>query len=1314
MPCIAIGLPVTALDVTENFILAGEGPFLHVFDLSAEQASRFSTQVLHHQVIHGIRKGHGSTFAVFGQKAINFVKIDQQNKCIFLLNNAHEVTDWIWDVCWLQSNTVTSDTNNYANEGKEKEHSLDAILPNTMVAIATGHNAVLLWDVAKMCVLTSVHCQENCILYSAKFIGQTWNDLVLAAGTVFNQVVFWRPRGSRDVSGRVVVDYRFKGHQGVIFNITYNAKLGLLATVSDDRSIRLWRHQHPPRPSGDRPTEPEHILYGHSARVWCAEILSDRIVSIGEDATCCIWNMNGEIVQKLKSHKGKSIWSLAVQRDGSFVVTGGGDSSIRRWSLKKKQHQSPADTAPSIWDVQREFKALLKGQEEVMGIDADVVPRTLTIASNGQLLVMTQGGYLFGWSNISSTYHLVMHDGNYRSYSVMASPPSSPMVAIGNINGYLKLISLGEDGFVISETEVKAHDGNVVNVTWASNEDLFSSGLNGMLTWWKVTESPSLALHAHAHFTLPPCKQRWATSVTLYGEDRFICGDRRGSVHLYQCSHMQNDRPGPVSSIPGIHGKAGTSFVCQYDGSVYSAGRDGTYRQYCITEQGEIRLENTHKVYKGFEWLEKLVFTEDGDLLVLGFHSVNFVVWSTLNNEELLTIPCGGGHRSWDLSPLDDGSMTFVCIKMKQLLVQHVPSLAWQRQTILKDDLHGREITCIKVLRTMRIAGKEHHVCVTGSEDTKVNIVSFSSPESCANSSSNSIALWDIKVLHHLHAHVSSVRALAVCHSKATGDEMLVFSVGGRYSINCWKVSFCSEASNVSSIKQICSVRHLASHSSLISTRSRQKLRQQGKVLDPDTRFLGVSVWRRGNGEGVAPTGGGLVMMCVASSDALLRFFCFDEDQCKIIPLGSSSTHDCCLLCVTSISLTSDLEVKSRNMVLTGGTDGRIVVLDPQGVEAQARKCDDDNKEGEEEEGRAGDAARYLDTVQTSLDDAIRTRQQLEIDESSKAELSGKMLEKDDTDTLLKKYSRNIPSNSLDSEAVPSATGSPRAYQHAIDHISATHQGGRSGEEGGKSLLHQETPSSKSLSAVRTSGSPSFQGHSSPSSSLPFDRDENIQSISMATYKSTESVASPVQLTNNDVGDKGKLQNAEAMSMSPRQAAAVTFDEVEGHDTGSGGQLVSSWSAHQSGINALSVCNVQDDKWLVVSGGDDNAITVTLVDFTSSVTTENERTIGTILDTYKIPTAHATQVTGIQFTKEANTFLSVSVDQRLNLWRLKLSEDNRKIEEVRMMSSSFVHVSDVAGMDTWCDRSSSQQYAVICGQGLQLQSISTKEDDAIR
>eukprot|EP00057_Strongylocentrotus_purpuratus_P033199 XP_790551.3 PREDICTED: WD repeat-containing protein 6 [Strongylocentrotus purpuratus] len=960
---------------------------------------------------------------------------------------------------------------------------------------------------------------------------------------------------------------------------------------------------------------------------------------------------------------------------------------------------------------------------------------------------MTQGGYLISWSNISSSYHLVMHDDNYRSYSVMASAPSSPLVAIGNIHGSLKVVLL--DDHSTSESEIKASDGNVFNVTWATNKDLFSTGMDGELTWWKVRTSPSLALLAHAHFTLPPCKQRWATSVTLYGEDQFVCGDRRGSVHLFQRSHVQNNRPGPKSSVPGIHGKAGTSFVCQHDGSVYSAGRDGTYRQYYITDGGEIRLENTHKVYKGFEWLEKLVFTEDGDLHVMGFHSVNFVVWSTLNNEALLTVPCGGGHRSWDLSTLDDGSMTFACIKMKQLLVHSVSSAAWQRQTILKDDIHGREITCIKFLRTVQIAGQDHHVCVTGSEDTKVNIVSFSSPRSSVDPSSSSALLGDINVLHRLHAHVSSVRALAVCHSSSSTDEMLLFSVGGRYSMNCWKVKFCLEASNTSSLKQICTVRHLVSHSSLITTRSRQKLRQREKLLDdPETRFLGVSVWRRGDVQGVSPgTGGGHVMMCVASSDAFLRFFCFDEDTCKITPLGSSNMHDCCLLCVTSIRLTCDPEVKARvkprTMVLTGGTDGRILVWDVQEVQSQAGKltidasiCDDeeekeDEEEDEEEEERiVGAAARSQNNIEKEFNKTAKTRRGMEIDEPKKATMRERR--KVENEAVIQLHHGNHkPSNTAGNETVSSSIGSSGACQSAIEndvsqldkhHISVA-QGREGGAAGGGidgKPSHQGTSSSGSSSAERTSGCHRTQGHSSSTAtSLSYDGEENIQSVSMVTQAKSptaEAAASTIQSSTSDVQSMHTRHTGHSKERSVQSkettAGLVTSDPVGGHDTGSVGQMVSSWSAHQSGINALALHLVKDDKFVVVSGGDDTAMTVTLVNLSSSICTGDEAMTGAVLDTCKIPKAHATQITGIRFIQLEHTFLSVSVDQRLNRWRLKLSVDYLKIEEVKMVSSSFVHVSDIAGLDTWNERSTSQQYAVICGQGLQLMDISSNEEES--
>ena len=62
------------------------------------------------------------------------------------------------------------------------------------------------------------------------------------------------------------------------------------------------------------------VLYGHTARVWDARLLPNMIVSIGEDATCRLWNYNGQCLHVVEGHKGRSIWSMAIDMDKKLVV----------------------------------------------------------------------------------------------------------------------------------------------------------------------------------------------------------------------------------------------------------------------------------------------------------------------------------------------------------------------------------------------------------------------------------------------------------------------------------------------------------------------------------------------------------------------------------------------------------------------------------------------------------------------------------------------------------------------------------------------------------------------------------------------------------------------------------------------------------------------------------------------------------------------------------------------------------------------------------------------------------------------------------
>ena len=84
--------------------------------------------------------------------------------------------------------------------------------------------------------------------------------------------------------------------QGVIFSITTHAARQLLCSVSDDRSVHLWKVNSDLTDldlsdwtisNWVRATfDLIHILYGHTARVWQAVLLSNGLVSVGEVSVC--------------------------------------------------------------------------------------------------------------------------------------------------------------------------------------------------------------------------------------------------------------------------------------------------------------------------------------------------------------------------------------------------------------------------------------------------------------------------------------------------------------------------------------------------------------------------------------------------------------------------------------------------------------------------------------------------------------------------------------------------------------------------------------------------------------------------------------------------------------------------------------------------------------------------------------------------------------------------------------------------------------------------------------------------------------------
>jgi WD40 repeat protein len=80
------------------------------------------------------------------------------------------------------------------------------------------------------------------MLYSAKIISLNENknfdelltDKMIASGTIYNQILLWNPK-----NGSITAS--LEGHQGVIFNIDFCYENSMIFSVSDDRSINVWK-----------------------------------------------------------------------------------------------------------------------------------------------------------------------------------------------------------------------------------------------------------------------------------------------------------------------------------------------------------------------------------------------------------------------------------------------------------------------------------------------------------------------------------------------------------------------------------------------------------------------------------------------------------------------------------------------------------------------------------------------------------------------------------------------------------------------------------------------------------------------------------------------------------------------------------------------------------------------------------------------------------------------------------------------------------------------------------------------------------------
>lgn len=366
------------------YLLAGEDNQLKVYDTESTYLCGQIT-VFKAQAIHGISVSPASAakqqILIWGGYSVTVLPGDVLNR---LLSGEHG-EGALKNVCieatapdWLLDGTASP----YANGG---------------LALLTAHNELIhghFDEAQNSVVFDAIRSPSRPILFSGTLSWESPSCILVAAGTVFGEIVVWKYHASSEASeARCDIHFVFSGHEGSIFGVCISPRiqlengetLTLLASCSDDRTIRVWDVTEVREAPGDRhasfyekisaarqtgfgdsldcaggETETTRCLavaMGHASRIWNVAFsdaqpttdgpsgLDVVLWSFGEDATAQKWlfshrdrGPSSTLASAQLSHQGtfanhvgKHIWSHAQIQTADeelLIATGGSDSKV--------------------------------------------------------------------------------------------------------------------------------------------------------------------------------------------------------------------------------------------------------------------------------------------------------------------------------------------------------------------------------------------------------------------------------------------------------------------------------------------------------------------------------------------------------------------------------------------------------------------------------------------------------------------------------------------------------------------------------------------------------------------------------------------------------------------------------------------------------------------------------------------------------------------------------------------------------------------------------------------------------------------------
>ncbi|CAN6285992.1 unnamed protein product [Urochloa humidicola] len=560
-------------------LLAGTGSELLVYEVgAARHVAAF--QVFDGVRVHGIEPRGGSTscsshsLAVFGERRVKLFSLgfrvgedgsEVGEVRLELEQRLPGFDHWVLDARFLE---------------------VDGLL-----AIGLGDNSVALWDLSKRLLVTRVKSAEKCLLYSMRMWGNSVRQLLVASGTILNEILIWKlaPQilesslcsydgDTSDVNSCENVNLgnkqymalqlgRLKEHEGSIFRIAWSSDGSKFMSVSDDRSARMWMLSFKSESFVNQIASKDNVeivpkltLFGHTARIWDCYVSDSIVITAGEDCTCCIWGMDGKLIKMFKEHIGRGIWRCLFDPNSLLLATAGFDSAIKVHHLRNSNIAEDKVVSDGLNDSEIFVVSSPSVSEQYGPLDSkSEYVRCLHFAEENVLYVATNNGYLHRaeLSNIEDV----------RWTEIIQVTEKAPIVCMDVMPTYSNLSLNREDIIALGDgrgniTIVRLTSGSIepkvnLSFTWAAEKDrqllgvhwckslecsyIFTADPRGVLKLWNIRD----ALFSSTDVTNAPQKcPLVAVFESSFGarimcldasprEEILIAGDKKGNITAF-------------------------------------------------------------------------------------------------------------------------------------------------------------------------------------------------------------------------------------------------------------------------------------------------------------------------------------------------------------------------------------------------------------------------------------------------------------------------------------------------------------------------------------------------------------------------------------------------------------------------------------------------------------------------------------------------------------------------------------------------------------------------------------------------------------